>query len=1546
MSRKEKLLNKLLNYYPQFLTRLPGTAQHSFVKTIRNELLPVYTTLKILDLQENLDRPLLIWKEQNCAGTYDMHFQVLLDNLETVEIYKENTDGTFKLEVSETFTSESETNQYYHIIKDISTENNEIIPSTRYYLHVTTFDEYEFYKGFPENDINSSDYLDIVETENSDGTYRLDFNVNGLNNIYKVEIDTYVPNRETRTYYNSSKNITDIDERISFKNKLVYKSTVTCSIYDNWGDPNVETSEWNTNLKSDFNYRINKILDHVITKNKYVFKVYTCNNIEDLEKGVDTGKVYTLTLTRNHIETDMYDHDYSLDIIGHRLNFPRSKLNPYDGEQKNYYDKKTNNSNLIDVNSPNADLELYKCLKFYEKSEPAFNNRYTEDDYHYSERMKFYVENLQPSIRDTTIGKSSLEYVPHRKDNKIIAPLELPQLEIYKHWGIVPELVNRDKYLVKQNKDYMRGLLCGDGDEGLKMDTSIYLENSSRFTVGVDGKLIARVKVDETNELVNRGKVVFRITWNDGVVSEPIVTSISNYRAVVSFTPRKAGVNSVSLKYQGSGKYKRSTGTGEFLVNAVPTKIYADNIRILPGEDPILRAHVISTRNREDEITGVIEFTLRELDKNKYTTVINEPLDDLRFFYHNEALYHYFNLQDNDDVNLKNKNVYHVKARYLGEGDFASSETEFTITVSEVAEKCFIHSFFVPNKHISCKLFGENNYPIDGATIRLRYKGITLDKITTKAKAYIPFSKRGHVPENLGDLELIFDGDDKYLATTYQVPPFEDIVPEATQIELLLGEHIVVNGNNTLQCQLKSNSGTPLTEQTIKWYMGTEFIGESVTDYDGITLINYTPTIKGVYDLTCEYEGEALIYEPCTSSQSVEVVDSVNTSININTTSIPRNENLIINLTDENNLPVAYQTITILNGVNNTEFASVTTDYNGVASLQFTMTARSNQKIIFQFDGDEQGYYNPSTLTVEDFNVTRRPLNMMTTPAPGSSLNRNETMEIRTRLLDGITMAPVEGLSVAYHFLRVKDGASERRPSTGYLTTDSNGEVSYPLAYGAGEYKYGVIVETNDLYNGKDTWNTNDGAYRTPFTITDTTGNNTLKSFKVHVSPTEITRGDEYTVSVELTGNVNIAPTGTGVVYIGTNNNGTLTGIQSEIKITDNGNGKGIGSVTLQSSSTMNPTKDIGLKVYYKGNSEFIATDSSGFEDGIAYIDVNSESDSSTLKKDISLFTVEVPSSSSTIKAGDDYMLNVRLFGTNNLVPTGQLKIYTQSNFTGYQGTVDLTESDGLAVFNGLLSSSENAKPNTYNLYAYYTGDDNFNPVGSWNFSTGKGTLTVTSSTSGGSASSGSSSTILSDPGLSLKSNPTSIQENSQYELQAVLSSNDATGSVTFYQSGKLLGEVTVTNGIAVLPLNSGLVNPNNGSFTATYNGDNKYKSTSVTKTFTMVKSSKDTSLSVASGGSITKGGYFKVKLSDEDNNPVGGCTVKVVFTRQSNGVRDNKVLSAVTDYTGLASVGVNYGISDGELLTADVYFDGATVNGVVYNSSNLNVNDIVYNNP
>jgi len=209
---------------------------------------------------------------------------------------------------------------------------------------------------------------------------------------------------------------------INFIANFPYLKTVTC--YKN--DEVIYSESYNYDDEIDtFIYSYDSSSETIIPTDKYSITV-------------ETWEEYTLT--KGYPENDtalgnIYDHDESLDHIGELHNIPRKKYKEilkFNDEVSYIY---TGNESIPEditvtdmMNNPDFQLFLTEndYIEYYQKTDYPFNDKLTEDDYHYMNRI--------------------IQYMYHSHDTP------LPVLEIWKLYGLPLDeisLINRERYLCK-----------------------------------------------------------------------------------------------------------------------------------------------------------------------------------------------------------------------------------------------------------------------------------------------------------------------------------------------------------------------------------------------------------------------------------------------------------------------------------------------------------------------------------------------------------------------------------------------------------------------------------------------------------------------------------------------------------------------------------------------------------------------------------------------------------------------------------------------------------------------------------------------------------------------------------------------------------------------------------------------------------------------------------------------------------------------------------------------------------------------------------------
>lgn len=134
-------LKKLLKKYPYFLEkRNSNLYKHATI--VNNQFLDIYSTIKILDLARDIERPITIHKIQNIEHNYIIKVNIKIDNLKKFSFYK--TNGINNELLFETNFDKS-TNSYSY---NFESKSETIIPEDKFFVIIETYDEYLFVKGF------------------------------------------------------------------------------------------------------------------------------------------------------------------------------------------------------------------------------------------------------------------------------------------------------------------------------------------------------------------------------------------------------------------------------------------------------------------------------------------------------------------------------------------------------------------------------------------------------------------------------------------------------------------------------------------------------------------------------------------------------------------------------------------------------------------------------------------------------------------------------------------------------------------------------------------------------------------------------------------------------------------------------------------------------------------------------------------------------------------------------------------------------------------------------------------------------------------------------------------------------------------------------------------------------------------------------------------------------------------------------------------------------------------------------------------------------
>ena len=160
-------LKSLLQMFPHFLDEDSTSNFYKSQSVTNKQFQETYQSMLEVKDNFNLDKRCLVWRVQEAPHEYTMNFVANVDNIKSVTLYKNDN-----LIYTETYTYEDNVNNFFYsyesttlndIYELVSPDNEEeynIIPASKYEIHVETYNEYKLLKGYPENDINQGNIYD------------------------------------------------------------------------------------------------------------------------------------------------------------------------------------------------------------------------------------------------------------------------------------------------------------------------------------------------------------------------------------------------------------------------------------------------------------------------------------------------------------------------------------------------------------------------------------------------------------------------------------------------------------------------------------------------------------------------------------------------------------------------------------------------------------------------------------------------------------------------------------------------------------------------------------------------------------------------------------------------------------------------------------------------------------------------------------------------------------------------------------------------------------------------------------------------------------------------------------------------------------------------------------------------------------------------------------------------------------------------------------------------------------------------------------------
>jgi hypothetical protein len=138
------ILEEILEGYPFFMSRDEDSNHVKYHSIIAEQYRQFMSYAKLIEMSNDLDRPIKIWKVQAMAKIFDIHYEVKMGDIKSVKLFQ---DGEVPVLLQSIQFDEG-----VHYYSNVYHGNSPtIIPTSKYYLEIVDHHDNYFVKGFPEN---------------------------------------------------------------------------------------------------------------------------------------------------------------------------------------------------------------------------------------------------------------------------------------------------------------------------------------------------------------------------------------------------------------------------------------------------------------------------------------------------------------------------------------------------------------------------------------------------------------------------------------------------------------------------------------------------------------------------------------------------------------------------------------------------------------------------------------------------------------------------------------------------------------------------------------------------------------------------------------------------------------------------------------------------------------------------------------------------------------------------------------------------------------------------------------------------------------------------------------------------------------------------------------------------------------------------------------------------------------------------------------------------------------------------------------------------
>jgi len=360
-----------------------------------------------------------------------------------------------------------------------------------------------------------------------------------------------------------------------------------------------------------------------------------------------------------------------------------------------------------------------------------------------------------------------------------------------------------------------------------KINTNISLDSIESVTY-MDNITITGILVDENNEPLGNQDVVLVVNG----VEIPLVTD-ENGTFNKTLPANVAGINNVTVNYEGNDIYNPTSNNTTFNVEKLNTSINLDPVEPVTYGDNIT-------------ITGkLVDENGEPMGNENITLVING--EELPLVTDENGIF-------NHTLPANTTGTNNITVTYPGDDNYNPTSDNTTVDVGKQDSKIIIDPVepvtYGDNITISGKLVDENGEPRGNENITLVVNGVEIPLVTDENGIFnhtLPANTTG-----TNNITVTYPGDDNYNPTSDNTTV--DVGKRESIITINPVDTVKAWDNVTLTGKLVDDLDNPLSRVNITLNInGKDEI--VITDDTGVFQYNYTAEITGENTVTASFEG-------------------------------------------------------------------------------------------------------------------------------------------------------------------------------------------------------------------------------------------------------------------------------------------------------------------------------------------------------------------------------------------------------------------------------------------------------------------------------------------------------------------------------------------------------------------------------------------------------------------------------------------------------------------------------------------------------------------